>query len=298
MLSNLNELKEIIKLRLVSRKFKRLVDTFQLQRVCFAGQSFMGSYRDFNPKPISNQVLFSVKSSYQLIRALSSCLFKGITYLNIAHKMSWIEFDIEMLNHLTALQRLDIDWIATALYQKKRLNLPNLTCLLVNKVNVEPYVDFIELNAPKLEILRQPHLDCPVNLLHPWSVRRLWIDKLNDVKPRLDLLAKFVNLQVFQLSHVHFTVDLNVWFGLYASLEQLRFLGTFQYKNSSLQVVADYQGAVLDFLMAQKVRLGREKTKVFFDAVQLIDGVPYAKQGFDKDCYNYHFNQTRSLPLI
>lgn len=272
-LNYFEKLYDILKLRQVSRRLKHLVDTYRLRRVAFK----CGSTSTYKLKPVKNTIWIEISGAKRLNTGLSRSIFNGLHYLKLVHKMRRWDFHIDALGWLTNLRRLDVDWL-DAHYGTKRLNLPNLVVLLVDRACEENYGEaFIEFDSPKLEVLRQPHLDNAVRVLHPQSVRSLWIDKLNEANPRLDLLAEFKNLQIFQANYLHFNSDIDVWPALNTNLKQLRFLGTFRYLNRWGDGNANYEGRVLDVLMAQKAKMDRSQTKVFFNAVQLIDGRPYNK---------------------
>lgn len=278
-LGKLDKLNEILKLRLVSRKLKHLVDAYKLRSVVLVSSCY-SCFIKSNPKPIDREILFQTTNARQLICALSSSVFRGLKYLSVSPEISYLKFDIEKLNHLVSLQRLDIYWL-DAPVREKRLNLPSLTVLLVNRAKeVTLGRRFVEINAPKLKVLHQPHLTSAIRILHPQSVRTLWIDKLYEAEPRLDLLAKFKNLEIYQQSCLHYSTDIDVWSALNPNLEQLRFLGTFLHTDSLFNSQANYESTVLNYLMARKAVIGRSQTKVFFANIPLIDDKSYDSQGF------------------
>lgn len=290
-LDNLKEVRDVLKLRLLSKRFKRVVDTYWSRSVIlslspraysqdkyFKYLALVKSEKSklpdcsFNALPVDRSAQIGINGLSTLTSTLQSSFFRGVQYLNISVRVSRFKFNIGVLNQLANLWRLDIEWL-DAPKESTRLHLPNLVVLLVEQTCEDHYAQaLVEFDSPKLEVLRQPDLDNAVQVLHPQSVRCLWINKLNDVNPRLDLLAKFKNLEIFQANYLHVT-NIDVWSALSSNLQQLRFLAIFQYRRCQ-HVVEDYEGRVLDPLMAQKTKLGRQ-TKVFFTGVQLIDGKPY-----------------------
>lgn len=293
---------EVLKLKQINKRFRSIVTNLNLISLVISHQKMSLNQRWFYTYDLITSHLLktidysNVQINYQMFSHLKQLLIISTDYANF-EKYNLTKL-FQQINRLNEIEHLELIGIKMERSNFVELNLPNLTTLNLERIEIGR----ITLNTPKLENLKielSRSLENKVKFNHPESIRLLMIDFFEQV------IVSFVNLEYLYVAEKLLLEEIhkiervanqnNLFLNQFPILKELQF---YMEKQTYL------------YLVAQKELLKKDKLQIYFCGVDLIDNdldslprtdwSPYLNLSNDViEFYKYHFDRTATvLPFV